>query len=281
MIAAPAFAHRALMTALAPHVLPEQKIVMNTATGFGSLFLSRMLADRNVRPTIIDLATTVCMSRISGPNRVRLGTLKPSVDFATIPAERGEEGRMILSNMFGDLFVLKHSILAISLNNHNPIYHIPALVFNLPLVERRDDWNIWTNMTPLIARYVQKLDDERMTVAKCFGVDAIPLAAYVRTSVGLEGEDLPSLFAAAAKKRPAATGPKSIEDRYMTEDMPYGMVFFRTLGQVAGVAMPVTDHLIELCTDLYCRNFRTEAPLLDELGLSSPAEIIRIAQEGF
>jgi opine dehydrogenase len=71
-----------------------------------------------------------------------------------------------------------------------------------------------------------------MAVAKCFGVDAIPLAAYVRTSVGLEGEDLPSLFAAAAKKRPAVTGPKSIEDRYMTEDMPYGMVFFRTLGQV-------------------------------------------------
>ena len=83
-----------------------------------------------------------------------------------------------------------------------------------------------------------------MAVAKCFGVDAIPLAAYVRTSVGLEGEDLPSLFAAAAKKRPAATGPKSIEDRYMTEDMPYGMVFFRTLGQVAGVAMPVTESCI-------------------------------------
>ena len=157
MIAAPAFAHRALMSALAPHALPEQKIVMNTATGFGSLFLSRILADRNVRPTIIDLATIVRMSRISGPNRVRLGTLKPGVDFATIPAERGEAGGMLLTKLFGDLFVLKNSILAISLNNHNPIYHIPAMVFNLPLVERRDDWNIWANMTPLIARYVQKL----------------------------------------------------------------------------------------------------------------------------
>jgi opine dehydrogenase len=187
-----------------------------------------------VRPTIIDLATIVRMSRISGPNRVRLGALEPGVDFATIPAERGEAGGMLLTKLFGDLFVLKNSILAISLNNHNPIYHIPAMVFKLPLVERRDDWNIWANMTPLTARYVQKLDGERMAVAKCFGVDAIPLAAYVRTSVGLEGEDLPSLFAAAAKKRPAVTGPKSIEDRYMTEDMPYGMVFFRTLGQVAG-----------------------------------------------
>jgi opine dehydrogenase len=92
------------MSALAPHALPEQKIVMNTATGFGSLFLSRILADRNVRPTIIDLATIVRMSRISGPNRVRLGTLKPGVDFATIPAERGEAGGMLLTKLFSDLF---------------------------------------------------------------------------------------------------------------------------------------------------------------------------------
>ena len=69
----------------------------------------------------------------------------------------------------------------------------------------------------------------------------------------------------------------------MTEDMPYGMVFFRALGQAGGVAMPVSDHLIDFCCDLYDRDFRTEAPSLHELGLSnrSPSEIGRVAQTGF
>ena len=283
MIAAPAFAHRVLMSACAPHILPEQVIVMNTTTGFSSLFFSQMLAGRKVRPTFIDLATTVCMSRVSGPGRVRLGPIKPTVDLATIPAARGDAGRAVMTKIFGDFFTVRDSVLTISLNNHNPIYHVPALIFNLPLVERGEDWNMWRNMTPFAARYVSKLDDERMAVAKCFGVNAVPLSAYMRSSIGLEGEDLAVLFAAAAQKRPAATGPKTVEDRYMTEDMPYGMVFFRALGQSGGVPMPVSDHLIEFCSDLYGRNFRTEAPGLNELGLlsQSPPEIIRVAQEGF
>lgn len=283
MIAAPAFAHRTLMSACAPHILPDQVVVMNTATGFSSLYFARVLANRNVRPTIVDLATTVCMARVSGPHRVRLGPLKPDVDLATIPAAHGEVGRAVLTKMFGNFFVVRKSALSISLNNHNPIYHIPALIFNLPLVERGEDWNVWRNMTPFAARYMSRLDNERMAVANCFNVSPIPLAAYVRSSLGVEGDNLGALFAAAAQKRPAPTGPKILEDRYMTEDMPYGMVFFRTLGQVGRVRMPLTDHLIEFCCDLYCRDFRTEAPGLDELDLpnASRADIIHVARYGF
>ena len=283
MIAAPAFAHRALMTACVPHVRPEQLLVMNTATGFGSMLWSRLLAGRNVAPTIVDLATTICTARVSGAGRVRVGPLKPGVSVATIPAARGAAGRAALTEAFGDFFVLRESALAIALNNHNPVYHVPALLFSLPTVERAEPWNLWRNLTPMIARYAGKLDDERMTVASRFGVEAIPLATYLRTSMDLQGDDLVALFAAAAIKRPLPSGPTSVEDRYMTEDMPYGMVFFRALGQAADVPMPVSEHLIDLCSDLYGRDFRTEAPGLAELGLAgqSPAEISRLARDGF
>jgi len=283
MIAAPAFAHQELIAACAPHIQPDHTVVMNTATGFSSLFLSRVLAERNVRPTIVDLATTVRMARIVEPGRVRLGPSKPGVDLATLPAARSKNGHATLTKLFGDVFVVRNSTLAISLNNHNPIYHIPAFLFNLPRVERGEEWNIWHNITPLAARYMQKLDNERMAVAKCFGVDAIPLVAYIGSSMGLAGDDLATLFAAAALKRPAPTGPRNVEDRYITEDIPYGMVFFRTLGAAGNVPMPVSDHLIEFCSDLYGRNFRIQGIGLDELGLSGrgPAGIYQIAREGF
>ena len=283
MIAVPAFAHRSLMTSCAPHVRSDQLVVMNTATGFSSLLFSRLLAGYHVKPTIVDLATTVCMARICGPARVRLGPPKAGIDLATIPATCVKAGHAALTELFGDFFVARDFVLAVALNNHNPIYHVPAMVFGLPLVERGEDWNIWRNMTPLIACYTGKLDDERISVARHFEVDATPLASYVRASMGAVGDDLAALFAAAARKRPASTGPKTVQDRYMTEDLPYGMVFFRALGQAAGVPMPMSDHLIDFCSDVFGCDFRTGAPGLSDLGLSSPspAEIIRAAREGF
>lgn len=283
IIAAPAFAHRALMAACAPFIQQHHMIVMNTATGFSSLYFARLLAGRKLRPTFVDLGTTVCAARVTGPGRVRLGPAKPGVDLATMPAARGEAGRAALTELFGDFFVLRRSVLAIALNNHNPIYHVPALVFNLARAELGEAWNIWRNLPPFAARYVGKLDEERLSVAARFGVEAIPLAAYVRSSIGLEGDDLAGLFAGAAAKRPEPTGPKSVDDRYITEDIPYGMVFFRKLGEVGGVPMPFTDHLIDLCGDLYNRDFRNEGLGLDDLGLAnrSPAEIVRLAEDGF
>jgi opine dehydrogenase len=283
MIAAPAFAHRALMAACAPFIQRHHMIVMNTATGFSSLYFARLLADRQLKPTFVDLGTTVCAARVTGPGRVRLGPPKPDVDLATMPAARGEAGWASLTELFGDFFGLRRSVLAVALNNHNPIYHVPALVFNLARAELGEVWNIWRNLPPFVARYVEKLDQERLSVAARFGVEGIPLTVYLRSSIGLEGDDLAGLFAAAAAKRPAPTGPKSVDDRYMTEDMPYGMVFFRKLGEAGGVAMPVTDHLIDFCNDLYNRDFRSEGLGLDDLDLAnrSPAEIVRLAQDGF
>ena len=176
MIAAPAFAHNTLMSACVPHVRPEQLIIFHTATGLGSLVFAKMLSARGVKPTIVDLATSVCMCRVSGPARVRVAPLKANVDIATIPADQGEVGRAALIKLFGDLFILRDSALAISLNNHNPVYHVPALVFNLPRAERGEAWNIWRNMTPFVAEYIQRLDDERVAVARRFGVRPVSLA---------------------------------------------------------------------------------------------------------
>ena len=45
--------------------------------------------------------------------------------------------------------------------------------------------------------------------------------------------------------------------------------------------MPVTEHLVHFCSDLYGQDFRRQGPGLNELGLSDPEELMRASRDGF
>lgn len=283
MLAAPAFAHASLMAAIAPHISADQCVIVHSATGMSSLILGRLLGQRGVTATIVELGTSVCTSRKSGPTSVRVAPLKAGVDMATLPADRCARAREVMEKLFGDLFTSRENILEVSLNNHNAIYHVPAFVFSLALVEQAQDWNIWGNTTPLIARYVQRLDDERLALAREYRVTGIPVADYVRRSVGVEGHDLPTVFANAAQRRPSPTGPKRLDDRYITEDVPFGLVFFASLGRAAGVPMPLTEQLTAFVSAVYGRDLASEGYSLATLGIEglAPADVVRVVTQGF
>lgn len=283
MIAAPAFAHAALMPAIAPHITAKQVVIVHTATALTSLILAKQLAQRDVRPTIVDLSTSVCTSRKSGPTSVKIAPLKAGVDLAALPADRTADGLAFMKELFGDLFSSRENILSVSLNNHNAVYHVPTLIGSLALVERGEDWNIWTNTTPLIARYIERLDAERLAVAKAYGVAGVPVGDYVRRSVGVQGDDLAKVFAAAAVKRPNPTGPKSLDDRYVTEDIPYGLVFFAELAKAARVRMPLTEQLTAFASAVFDRDFAAEGRSLKDLGLAglTVPEISKVVTKGF
>jgi opine dehydrogenase len=283
MVAAPAFAHAALMADIAPYIGANQVVIVHTATALTSLILAKHLSNRDIRPVIVDLSTSVCTSRKSGPTSVKVAPLKAGVDLAALPADRTAEAMAFMKELFGDLFSSRENILSVSVNNHNAVYHVPTLIGSLAHVERGDDWNIWANTTPLIARYIDRLDAERLGVAKAYGVAGVPVGDYIRRSVGVQGDDLAQVFAAAAVKRPNPTGPKSLDDRYVTEDIPYGLVFFAELAKAARVRMPLTEQLTAFASAVFNRDFASEGSSLKDLGLTglTVPEISKVVTTGF
>jgi opine dehydrogenase len=76
-------------------------------------------------------------------------------------------------------------------------------------------------------------------------------------------------------------GPTSVRDRYITEDLPFGLVPRSALGRVAGVPTPVIDGIVSIgsvvCREDYWRTGRT----LKTLGLAGlKKEQIRRVVEG-
>jgi opine dehydrogenase len=283
MIAAPAFGHRTLMEAICPHLTEDQTIVIHPVTGMSSLILSRLLKERGIKPTIVDLSTSLFTTRKRGPTTVRILRIKDVIDIATLPAGRGVQGLELLQGIYGDRFRLEPNVLSVSLNNHNPVYHVPPLLCNLSRAEKREDWIIWENITPGVAKFVKIVDNERLSVVSRYGTTQITVDEYFRQSFGVEGDTLDEIFRQVAVTLKGPTGPKEFNHRFITEDVPYALVFFLGLGRVAGIKMPVTESLITITSALYERDFMHEGHTMAALGLEgrSVDEIVQVATEGF
>jgi hypothetical protein len=77
--------------------------------------------------------------------------------------------------------------------------------------------------------------------------------------------------------------PRSMENKYVTEDVPCGLVPMAALGDAAGVATPVIDGLIALSSSILGRDLtRTDGRTLDYLGLAGKSieEIRQVFETG-
>jgi opine dehydrogenase len=283
MIAAPAFAHQVLMAAAAPHLRAEQDVLVHPVTGLSSLLLSRMLKDRGVKPTIVDVSTSLFTARRTGAASVRILKFKNTVDIATLPACRVGDAVKPLEALFGKRFRSEANTLAISLNNHNPVYHVAPILCNLSRVDKKESWIFWDSITPNVARLVKLVDEERLAVARHFEMPAVTVDDYFREAHGAEGHNLHEIFQFMTKKLQGPLGPQEFNHRFITEDVPYALVFYRSLGRVAGIDMPITDSLIALASALYECDFTQNGHTLEKLGLHglSSRGILEVTVTGF
>jgi opine dehydrogenase len=95
-------------------------------------------------------------------------------------------------------------------------------------------------ITPSVARVVEALDAERVALASAFGVEVPTVRGWLARTYGLEGPELypliQRLHREIFKDSPA---PATLDARYVTEDVPYGLVPMAELGRLAGVPTPV------------------------------------------
>ena len=62
-------------------------------------------------------------------------------------------------------------------------------------------------------------------------------------------------------------GPDSLEGRYVTEDIPFGLVAWASLGSAAGVSTPIMDSLIEIGGAIMGKNCWRDGRNLEKMGL--------------
>lgn len=268
LVAAPANSHRTIADALMPHLRSGQTVIVSAMSSLSSLYLYETAKARGVDLTVASFGTTVFTARRTGDAQVRVMTRRGSVGVSALPHARTTEAVALCGHLFGAGFRAEANVLASALSNVNPISHGPLALFNWTRIERAEAWPQYHYMTPQVSAVIGRLDAERLALGRAFGLTLHTLEEHFARSFGTTASGIAAIAAELHAKRGGPPGPTDTRTRFVTEDVPYGLVFTLTLAHIAGVAMPATRTIVDGANLVTGNDWAGENTLLDALNLA-------------
>jgi opine dehydrogenase len=269
MLVLPAYGHKAAMDALVPHVNDRHTIIISSHASLGALYISRELARRNVHIPIIAWGTTIITGRQPDLCSVLVNTIRAQVDFCTLPSSENTKSQALLHSLFGERFVQRDGLLAITLSNLNPQNHMGIALGNMSRMERGETWSQGQNVTPRIGALLEALDQERLAIADALGVSVRTIFEHFHLSFHVPVASVSEMNQAMHEQGNGGTGPNTANSRYVTEDVPYGLVVTAALGKLVGRPARLHESGVAIFSAMYQRDFAAENNLLAELELDS------------
>ena len=283
IIAVPAYGHAAVMDACAPHLTAGQMVFVMPMLSLSALYLARLLHARRIEVPIVSFGTTVMTARKSGPAEVRLLSVRTRIDLAALPARDTAAALRVATVLYGERFNAQSDTLAIAMVNVNPVSHVPLALANLTRIERGEAWTQYDNMAGAVARMIVAVDRERLAVAAAFGLSVRSIEEHFHYSFGVPMADLGTQSLAVHTGVGSPAGPVSLESRYFTEDVPYGLAFYAAMGRTVGIGTPCNDACVALASAACGRPFAAENGIVGTLGLDrlGAPELLALARDGY
>ncbi len=269
LIAVPLNAHKTVMDALLPHLRTGQLVIVSSMGSLSALYLYEAAVARGIEIGVASFGTTALTARRKGPAQVAIMTRRNHVAVSCLPQSESERALAVCETLFGEGFIPEEDPLVSTLANTSATTHVPLALFNWTRIERAENWPQYHYMTPRVSSATEALDAERLTVARAFGIEVRSVKKHFSQSFKVDGERLEDIAAELHRKRGGPPGPTELDTRYLSEDVPFGLVFLLALGRVANVDTPLTQAMVTLSGLIVGEDFLAANDLIDELGLAS------------
>lgn len=269
MIVLPGYGHKPVLDALADHIESRHQVIISSHVSLGAIYLAQLLALRGITVPITAWGTTICTGRRQSGTETRVNTIRSKVDMCTVPEDRSDEALALCRELFGDRFQPRDGLLAISLSNLNPQNHMGIALGNMTRMERGENWSQGQNVTPAIGRLLEALDLERLAIAQALNLDVKTIFDHFHLSFHVPVASISEMNQQMHEQGNGGTGPATADSRYVTEDVPYGLVVTAALGQMAGTPSPLHEAGIRIFSAMYGRDFEDENDLLKALDLKN------------
>jgi opine dehydrogenase len=274
---------------LAPMLRDGQLILLIQGNTGGSLIVSRALdeAGCRARADVAEMDNYPLSCWRLGAARIRPIVRKRFLQIAAFPGCRGATVFSRLAPLFPTA-VLADDVIHTGFTNANAMLHVANCVANAGEIERGQPYKFYAEgVTPAVARLYEAINAERVAVAAALGASVPNLADWFERTYGVRGKDLVEscrLLTTNPDGPYQATGtPKSLDHKYVSEDVPTGLIPMSALGAAAGVKTPAIDALVAMASLMTGKSFAAEARTLERLGLAGldAAGIRRVVTEGF
>lgn len=289
LVTVPTTAHGYYAQALAKLLRPQQIVLLNPGHTCGGLHFAAELRRQGVSwpPRLCETFTLTYGCRLSGPAAVTVMKVATNLLFAAFPGRDRDallaECRRLYPNLVPADNVLHSAFL-----NINAIEHPPQALLNVGWLEHTqgDYLFYFEGTTPSVGRVIDILDAERVAVARALGLRTVDFyeifwkAGYTTESAARSRSAYRCLQESAPNRW--VKGPKSLDHRYIHEDVGYGLVPMAEFGRMAGVPTPLMDALIQIASAVNGIDYRREGLTLSRMGLEGlrPADLDRFLYQG-
>lgn len=282
LLVGPAYSTQPLTLACRPYLRSGQTVIVCPSSCGGSLEFvhSAGLDLRNDGIIVAETSTLPYAVRAVEPGRLTVYLrLRGGVLLAALPGNRTTHVIDQIRDVFP--FVTPAvNVLQTSLQNGNPVIHPAVTLLNAAQIERTSGGFLFyeEGVTPAVGRLMNAIDEERIALGKALGFEVLP-----DPEIGCQqGYMQVASYDVGFSTAPGFRGIKAqerLDHRYFHEDVGYGLVFMKALGEQLGVAVPNITALIHVASILMQRNYLAEAPrTLQRYGLADhSAEGLRAA----
>jgi opine dehydrogenase len=284
MVVVPSSAHADVAKACAPYLHDGQVVILHPGRTCGAIEFSRVTRANGCTAdvTIAEAETFIYASRSDGPAQSRIFRIKDAVPLAALPSTRNQLVLDMVHTVYPQ-FIDGGNVLQTGLNNMGAIFHPALTILNSGWIEAtHGDFQFYIDgVTPSVARVLEALDRERVTVAASIGIRARTGMEWLKLSYDAEGEDLNE----AIHNQQGYYGinaPPTLNHRYIFEDVPMSLVPIASLGQRYGVAVSGIDGIIKLASIIHHTDYWRRGRTIEKLGINnlSTDELHHFVTEG-
>jgi opine dehydrogenase len=284
MVVVPSSAHADIAKTIAPHLHDGQIIILHPGRTCGTLEFNKALGDVGctAKITTAEAETFIYASRSDGPAQARIFRIKEAVPLAALPATRTTEVLSKIKAAYPQ-FIDGVNVLHTGLNNMGAIFHPALTLLNVGWIEAtHGDYQFYIDgVTPSVARMLEVLDRERVTVASALGLRARTAMEWLQLAYDTTGVDLHD----AIQNQPGYYGikaPSTVNHRYIFEDVPMSLVPIASLGERYGVSVRGIESMIRVACIIHHTDYWRRGRTVDKLGIDglSVSELTRFVNEG-
>ena len=285
VLAVPAFAQVMFAEACAPFLQDGQVVVLTPGSTGGALAFAEALrqAGRLEGVTVAETLSLPFACRKVDSVHVHVSGVKNDLPVAAFPSSANARVASVLEGVFPAGLTMAANVLETSLNNPNAMAHpLPALL-NAGWIETTGgDFRFYTDgVSPSVARMMDAADGDRLAVVGALGLPAVPATEWDRRLYGLVGATTFELNRDSWVHRDIRA-PRELRSRYLTEDVPFGLVPIASIARELGIATPVIDLVIDLACLLLGEDLRATGRTASSLGLAgrTAAQMMRFVDVG-
>ena len=265
----PANVHADTTKKIASYLQNNQILLLTPGRTWGAVEVYNII--RKLRPELRvyvgETQTLPFTSRSIGDSGVDIIDIKTQCEYCFYPEKFNHRVTTPMFKLFPRL-VDVDDIRITSLNNIGAMLHPAGLILNTGTISRKQPLHFYTEgMSTEVVKIVEAVDKERCAIMSKLGMKPMTFLQWASKVYGVREKDFYTTFQ-RIRSYQTITAPKQMDVRYITEDVPTGLVPLSSIGKYIGIPTPAIDALINLASVLMGTDFRAIGRTNDNVGLS-------------